>query len=419
MTSSFFIFLDTQIATKYSNTYCKAVVTMSTFNTTISPTPFGFFDSETGFQTDADSMITFVKRKLGDDVLSVELTKKEIWACFEEACCEYSRLVHEMKITSELTNVLGMATGSVNLTNKYARNTLEFLVRMAEPYATEAYVGGSTDATLGYFELVSGQQDYNLYTDLKNFQTGQSVFSEMPVGKKGKLKIVELFHMEPLAAQHFLLNSSNMTNFLATNFNYESYVNSTIFYVLPVFEDVLRRGMLEAAFRVRRSNYSYEVLGGNIRIYPIPMTDLQTGKLFCKVMKPQDPYNPTAFQDDSIYGVSGPQNVPLSNIPYNSINQPGRQWIRSYTLALSREILGLIRSKFQSIPIPNADLQLNGNELLSQAREDKDKLTTQLKEWLSNLTRQKLLEADANAAELLNKQLKYIPMPLGKAIVIG
>lgn len=364
-------------------------------------------------------MIVFVKRKLGDDVLSVELTKKEIWACFEEACCEYSRLIMETKITSELTNVLGISTGSADFTNKYARQTLEYLLRMAEPYATEAYVGGSYDATLGYFDLVQGQQDYNIYTDLKDVATGNVIYDTMSTGSKGKLKLVELFHVEPLAAQHFLLNASNVTNFLATNFNYESYVNSTIFYVLPIFEDVLRRGMLESAFRVRRSHYSYEVLGGNVRIYPIPTTDLQIGKLYCKVMPPHDPYNPSSFADSSIYGVSGPQNFPLGNIPYNTINQPGKQWIRQYTFALCKELLGLIRSKFQNIPIPNADLQLNGESLVNSAKDEKDKLQTQMKEFLANLTRQKLLEADAAAAESLNKQLRYIPMPLGKSISIG
>jgi len=392
---------------------------MATFDTTINPTPFAFFDSDASFQTEADSMVTFVKRRLGDDVLSVELTKKEIWACFEEAACEYSRLVHETKIVSELTNVLGLATGSVDLTNKYAQRSLEYLLRMAEPYATNAFVGGSSDAVFGYFDLVSGQQDYNLYTSLKDIVSGTVIYDSLPAGSKGKMRVVELFHTEPLAAQTFLLNASNMTNFLATNFNYESYVNSTVFYVLPIFEDVLRRGMLESAFRVRRSHYSYEVMGGNIRIYPIPFTDLQVGKLYCKVLPPQDPYNPSSYHDDSIHGVSGPQNMPLGNIPFATINQPGRQWIRQYTLALCRELLGLIRSKFQTIPIPNADLQLNGEALISQAREDKDKLGTQLREFLANLTHQKLLEADANAAESLNKQLKYVPYPLGKAISIG
>ncbi len=392
---------------------------MPSFNDTINPTPFGLFDSDPVFQTEADSMVTYVKRKLGDDVLSVELTKKEIWTCFEEACCEYSRLILETKIQSELTNILGLPTASADFTNKYAQNTLEFLLRKAEPYANESFVGGSNNAKLGYVDLESGRQDYNIYTELKDAVSGSIIYNNLPSGYKGKMKIVEIFHFEPLAAQTFLLNASNITNFLATNFNYESYVNSTVFYVLPIFEDVLRRGMLESAFRVRRSNYSYEVLGSNLRIYPIPTTDLQTGKLYIKVMPKADPYNPSAYGDDTVSGVSGANNFPVGNLSYGTVNGPGRQWIRQYTLALCKELLGLIRSKFQSIPIPNADLQLNGDALISQGREDKDKLVTQMKEFLTNLTHAKLVEADALAAENLQKQLRYIPMPLGKCITIG
>lgn len=390
---------------------------MTTFQQTIAPTPFGFFDSDAQFQAEADAMVTYVKRKLGDDVLSVELTKKEIWACFEESCCEYSRLLHETKIVSELTNVLGQSTGSINLTNKYSQRSLEYLLRMAEPYATNAYVGGSSNPILGYFDLEGGRQDYDIYTELKDAVSGSNVYNSLT--QKGKMRVVELFHVEPLAAQHFLLNASNITNFLATNFNYESYVNSTIFYVLPIFEDVLRRGMLESAFRVRRSHFSYEIMGSKLRIYPIPVTDLQIGRLYCKVLPPQDVTNPSAYYDASIYGVSGPSNMPLDNLPFSTINQPGRQWIRQYTLALCKELLGLIRSKFETIPIPNADLRLNGESLVSAGKEEKDKLQTQMKEFLAQLTHQKLLEADALAAESLNKQLRFVPMPLGKSISIG
>lgn len=399
---------------------------VATFVQTINPTSFGFFDSDSQFQTEADAMVTFVKRKLGDDVLSVELTKKEIWTCFEEAVCEYSRIIHEHRIESELINVLGLPTGSTDMTNMYPRQTLEFLLRMADPYATEAFMGGSYDATLGVITLTAGVQDYNLYSDLKDVNTNLSVYGQMATGSKGRLRVVQVYHFEPFAAQNFLLNASNITNFLASNFNYESYVNSTVFYVLPIFEDVLRRSVLEAAFRVRRSNYSYEVQGSNLRIYPIPTSDLQTGNLYVKVMAGQNnPLDPTAIGaggptgDDSIYGVSSAANAPFSNIPFRTITQPGRQWIRQFTLALCKELLGLIRSKIKTIPIPNADLQLNGEDLISQAREDKAKLGDQLREWLAKLTNAALMKQQAELAQNMQASLKYVPMPKGKSIVIG
>lgn len=388
---------------------------MSIFSTTINPTPFGAFDSDVDFQGDADKMVVFVKRKLGDDILSVELTKKQIWACFEEATFEYSRLINEMQIKSELTNMLGMPTGS-NMTNKYPMRTLEYMQRQAEPYASLAGVGGSYDKTLGYINLQDGVQDYDIYDELVDAVSGSNIFNSLTV--KSKLRVMEVFHFEPLAAQHFLLNASNITNFLATNFNYESYVNSTVFYVLPIFEDTLRRGMLEAAFRLRRSHFSYQITGRKLRLFPVPSVSMNGYKLFISVATAPDPLNPS-YQNDSIDGVSGPQNAPYGVIPYATVTSVGRQWIREFTFQLCKELLGLVRSKFDSIPIPNADLKLNGTELVTQARDDKEKMLTQMREYLANFTHDKLMELDANRSEQLVKQLKYAPMPLGKAIIIG
>lgn len=399
---------------------------MTNFADTIQPTPFAIFDAESTFQSDADSMVTFVKRKLGDDILSVELTSKQVWACFEEASLEYARHINEMRTKGELVNVLGLPTGSTDLTNKYPRKTLEFLIRQAEPYATMAGVGGPYDDTLCYIDLVSQQQDYNLYTDIKvasGPNSGSLFVDTIPSGSKGKIRIVELFHFSPVAAQHFLLNASNITNFLATNFNYESYVNSTVFYVLPVFEDVLRRGMLDMAFRVRRSNYTYDIIGSRLRIYPIPIREIDVKKLFMRVTTAQNPLSVTGsggigFQDDSLYGVSSPSNIPLGAIPYNTITSPGKQWIRQYTLALCKEVLGLVRSKFDAVPVPNSDVRLNGEALISQAREDKDKLNEQIREFLNEMTPDKLIEREVAIAENVQKQLRMTPIPLGKAISI-
>lgn len=400
---------------------------MPRFVDTINPTSFGFFDDDAQFQTEADGMVTFVKRKLGDDILSVELTSKQIWDCFEESVCEYSRLVHEMRIESELINVLGLPTASTDMTNVYPRQSLEYLIRLAEPYATEAFIGGSHNADMGYIDLVPNQQDYDIYADVKSLASGSNLWLSVPAESRSKMKIVEIFHVEPMAAQHMLLNASNITNFLATQFNYESYVNSTIFYVLPVFEDVLRRSMLETATRVRRSNYSYELIGSKLRIYPAPVSAVaQLGKLFIKAfVSVNNPLDPTAIggslggEDATLHGISGPSNVPLNNLPFSTITQPGRQWIRQYCLALCKELLGLVRGKFSSIPIPNSDLQLNGEQLKNDAREDQTRLRDQMKEWLGKLTNQALMEKQASLAESMMKQLKMIPMPLGKSICIG
>jgi hypothetical protein len=392
---------------------------MSTFAQTVAPTPYGVFDADSDFQAEADGFVTFTKRKLGDDVLSVELTKRQIWACLEEATMEYGKLVNESQIKGDLTSMLGTPTGSSgSYTNKYLHKTLEFLMRQADPYASYAGVGGSYDSILGYFDLQAGRQDYNLYTELKDAASGTLVAGSAPAGWNGKLRIIDVMHASPIAAQHFLLNASNVTNFLATEFNYESYVNSTVFYVLPVFEDVLRRSMLETAYRIRRSNYSYEIRGRNIRIFPVPSNVDATPRLYVRVAHPQDPTDPS-YADESVHGVSNAGNAPFSDIPYATVNAWGRQWIRQYAFALCRELLGIVRGKMKVIPVPNADLQLDGDDLRQQGREDKDKLRTELREFLESVSQPKLIEQEAAIAENLARQLKHVPMPLGRFVYVG
>ena len=384
---------------------------MSTFSQTTNPTPFGIFDSDTDFISEADQMVTFIKRKLGDDVLSVELTKKQIFANMEESSLEYSSILNQYQAKSQLVNFLGFATGSMSgAEEKYVRENLEYLARFAEPYAMEAGVGGSYNSVSGSISLEQGRQDYDLYTDLVD-SSGTALFNS----EKGKLKIAEVFHFNPQAAYRFF-DTTSAINYLNNEFSFESFTPETIFYVLPVFEDILRAGQLDLSNRVRRSNYSYEVVGTKIRIFPTPVKSDK--KLWVRVRQYPDPTSPS-YKDEMIHGVSNMSNIPFGNLTYKRINSIGKQWIRQYTLALSREQLGMIRSKFGNIPIPGGDVSLNGTDLISQGREDKKDLKTQLKEMLETLTYDKLVEIQSTRAEQMNKQLRYVPMPLGKAIFMG
>lgn len=391
---------------------------MATFANTTNPTPFGFFNNESEFKTEADNIVVFVKRKLGDDVLSVELTKKQIWGNLEESSLEYGSILNQYQAKSQLVQFLGMPTGS-NLSgseSKYPRENLDYLTRFAEPYSFEAGVGGSYNMLSGSIDLEKGRQDYDVYDELKDF-AGNLVFSSsMNSSPRSKIQISEVFHYSPQAAYRFF-DTTSAINYLNNEFSFESFTPETIFYVLPVFEDILRAGQLDLSNRVRRSNYSYEVIGTKLRIFPQPTSDRAT-KLFLRVKFFSDPLNP-AYKDETIEGVSNLGDVPFGNLEYNRINSIGRQWIRQYSLALSKEQLGLIRSKFGSIPIPGADLTLNGTALATQGREDKDKLITQLKEMLETMTYDKLMETAAARAESIQKQLKYVPMPNGLAIFMG
>ncbi|PIR04923.1 MAG: hypothetical protein COV57_01790, partial [Candidatus Liptonbacteria bacterium CG11_big_fil_rev_8_21_14_0_20_35_14] len=152
----------------------------------------------------------------------------------------------------------------INLTDNYVRPNLEFLVRQAEPYASEVGFGQSLDTYSGSITLQRAQQDYDLYTDLKDGD-GNPLSTFMPAGSKGRMKIVEVYHTAPI---QFVYNSNLASNFIASGMPVESFIPDTRFYVLPLFEDILRAQMLETAQRVRRSHYHYRIDGRNLRIYP-------------------------------------------------------------------------------------------------------------------------------------------------------
>lgn len=390
---------------------------MSIFATTLNPTPFGFFDSDSNFQVEADAMVTFVKRRLGDDILSVELTKKQIWACFEESFLEYGSLVNQYQAKSQLLSLLGMQTGSLDeATQKFPRDTLNYVIRLAEPYAVEAGLGGTYNTASGSIQLKQGIQDYDLYTDLVDPGTGVPVVSSSLNPEKRKMRVFEIMHFNPSAAYRFF-DTTSAINYLNNEFSFESFTPETVFYVLPVFEDILRGGQMNISNRVRRSNYSYRVTGTKIRIFPAP-TAVNPLKLWIRVGFESNPLSP-AFSDKSIDGVSNLSNIPYGNFQYSKVNSMARQWVRQYALALCKELLGMIRSKFGSIPIPGAELQLDGSDLKSTAKDEKEKLRTDLKEMLDSMTYNKLIEVKAAEIDNQQKILKSIPVPMGRVITIG
>jgi hypothetical protein len=411
---------------------------MANFIQVLNPTPFGLYDSDLAFQRDADSMVVYVKRKLGEDVLSVELTKKEIWTCFEEATKLFNAWVIEYQTNSNLANLLGTPTGSfdpatgrntINLTNTYIAPNLEFLDRLAEPYANIIGWGSTQNSFSGSIDMVTGQQDYDLFTDLKD-ESGNPLYN-MLSGSGGKMRVVEVYHYAPI---QYLFNSSfgtNMGGVGGVGVPLGAFNSDTRFHILPLFEDVLRSGQLKLGGKVRRSHYSYKISGRNIRVFPIPGSIIEgvNNKVWIRVTFSAAPG--AAFIDLNMsgsvsgsyssavaagfsgpsYGASNPGNIPMGLITYSTLNQWAKNWVARMTLALATEVLGRTRRKISRIPIPGSEVELDGSALVTEAREDQEKLLESLKEKLESLSYSKLQEQQAQQAENLMKQLSFMPMP--------
>jgi hypothetical protein len=78
-------------------------------------------------------------------------------------------------------------------------------------------------------------------------------------------------------------------------------------------------------------------------------------------------------------------------------------------------MLGAIREKYNTVPIPGSEVSLDGAALRAEAQTEKDNLVTQLRENLEEVSRKTRM---SNEAEIVEQQQKIIgKVPL--AIYIG
>lgn len=357
-------------------------------------TPFGIFDNDAQFQADADNVVPWVLQKLGDPTMHVELTTGQIYQCFEEACLEFSAIVNQYQAKSVLTTLLGTPTGSLSGSEqRYPAKLMEFQKRMGEPFGEAAGVNSLRPLYSASITLNANQQHYDL----------QSLLSGT-VGDQ-RISIKEIYHKSPVQAYRFF-GTTSAVNYLHNQFSFESFTPETIFYLLPIWEDVLRGMQFETSNNVRRSHYSYEIHNNVLTIYPTPV---ETRTLWFKYWLPPEPY-PSGSDDKQADGVSNLANVPFGNIQYSKVNSMGKQWIRKMTFALCKEVLGQVRSKMGNIPIPNGELTLNGAELITDARGEQDQLREELKAILDETTYDKLAAKEAEMAENLKRAIAEVPL---------
>ena len=80
------------------------------------------------------------------------------------------------------------------------------------------------------------------------------------------------------------------------------------------------------------------------------------------------------------------------------------------TLALAKELLGLIRSKYASMPLPNGEVSLDGEALKAEGREEKANLLEELKEFLDSVSLSEGARKEQEQAEAQQQVLNKAPL---------
>jgi len=365
-------------------------------------TPWGLYDSDNEFTSSADKFADWCARRLGYPIMSVELQSGSFYACFEESVTEYSAQVNQFNIKDNLLHLTGQATGSNNnVTHKRVTPTMGRSVFLSKQYGTEVGVGGDVPYHTGSLTVESGSQLYDL----------DKIWTDVSASEA--IEIKRIFYEADPAMQRFYdpyATTGYGTMNMVEGFGFGDYSPAVSFTLMPLFEDLLRVQAIEMNDAIRKSAYSFELRNNKLRIFPNPEEDRT---LHFEYVKVSERDNPLITQySGSADVVSDFSNVPYDNMEYQFINDVGKQWIRKYGLALCKELLGIIRSKYAAIPIPNAETTLDGDALRAEAAAEKEALITQLREILEQTSRKALLEADKDEAQHLQEKLNKVPYPI-------
>lgn len=370
----------------------------SSFSSGSNDTPFGFYDSDTEFQTDADKVCVFCTRRLGYPLTDIELQAINIYAAFEEAVTTYGNEVYAFKASENYLSLEGSTTGSL-LNYKLQQANLGAIVRLAEQYGEEAGVGGTVTWRTGSLTLTKGVQTY----DMTSWASSSGIV-------EGNLEIKEIFYQATPAITRYFdpyagVGSADVGG-LMDQFGFGGMSPGINFMLMPINYDLQILQAIEFNDTIRRSNYSFELVNNQLRIFPIP---LGRQNLHFKYILKTDRNRATVSGSLGVGVVTDVSTVPYTNPTYSYINSIGRQWVFEYTLALSKEMLGYVRGKYTTVPIPGAEVTLNQQDLISAATAEKSSLIERLRGYLEETSRNRLLEKKASNADYIQKDLSAVP----------
>jgi len=357
-------------------------------------TPFGFYDNDYQFQIDADRVTKFCAYRLGYPIMDVELQDVNFYSAFEMAVTTYGNELYAFQVRDNLLNVIGSPTSS-NLNHAITIPSMANIIRISQQYGSEAGVGGNITWYSGSIPTTASIQDY----DLNQWALDNNI--------TGGIEIKRVFY-EPVPAVNQVYNV-NMFSGLGGVPSVGTYglFGASGFLMYPTSLIMQTAQAIEMQEQVALSGYSFELINNKLRIFPIPTED--NHNIWFQYISLEERFRDSIIQTPG--SVTNPSNVNFTNPVYSQINSIGRQWIFEYTLALCKEMLGYIRGKYQNtIPIPNREISLNSNDLITSATDDKNKLIERLRTYLDDTSRQSLLERKKAESDASMQELNKTPL---------
>ena len=363
-------------------------------------TPFGFYDNDNQFQVDADKFAKFASQRMGYPLTEVELQDINFYTALEEAVTTYGNELYSYQVAENLLTFQGAPTTIAPGNDELTQENLSNVILLSNQYGTEAGVGGTVDWKTGSLALTANVQNY----DLNDWAQSQGI--------EGRIEIKRIFYEAPPAiTRYFDPYAGTGTGMMQMmdSFGWGSYSPAINFMLMPISYDMQKIQAIEFNDQIRKSQYTFELVNNNLRLFPIPKSSYQILRFEYMLLSDRNqPYVDRNGQNI----ITNASNVPYNNPTYTAINSIGRQWIFEYALAISKEILGYVRGKYGSIPIPGAEITLNQGDLITAATNEKTTLIERLRSYFDTTSRKTLLANKAEEAVSQKNILNDVPMTI-------
>mgnify|MGYP003126052459 CR=1 FL=1 len=269
--------------------------------------------------TGTSTFAQFASRRLGYPIVDIELQSGSFYTAFEEAVTTYGNEMFAYQAAQNFLSFQGAPTTIGSANDNLAQPNLATSIRLSQQYGTEAGVGGDVTWHRGAISMSSGQQNY----DLDTFATQEGVATyDLEIKRvfyESTPAIVKFF--DPYAGTGFGLQT------LLDSFGFGNSSPAINFMMMPMNHDVAKLQAIEFNDQIRRSQYSFEIINKNLRIFPIPDGKIET--LYVEYIKKSDRNDPYVDNGgaDVITNIA---QVPYSNPDYDKINSIGSPGVFDY-----------------------------------------------------------------------------------------
>lgn len=370
-----------------------------------------FLPNSDSLTAEAGSVMNWVKLRLGYPTLEVELTNDQIGSAFEEASIVFSSEIAKFKAKNSYLDMLGIKKDS-DLDVMSPMPSAKFIKRYVAQFSTDAGVGGKVNYNKAYLTTQTNKTRYH-FNELKDADTGNSISGSLT----GTLIPYHVYYVKPLSGYRYFdpMQGSSFLLYREMGATDAYAINSRLLYSMPLYENLLRFQWFENFDKLFKAQFKWNIVGEYIYLSPRPQNNMKVFVEWADSYTIDNVYSDfmSNISDESLTAYTTDiTNIPFKNVDYLKINDFSKNWIRQYTLALCKEMLGLIRGKMLQLPIPDSEISLNYGELLLEGRESQSALKQEIREFLDDIISSESLKREGEILDVSQKYLNKQPMKI-------